>query len=91
MKTPDHDRAMQRVKVGATGLAIVALLIWLTSAIFGSVRERPASVTGATRADVVANLASTNISDPAAEPLSDIGVAPSTQSNETAPGTGARR
>lgn len=80
----DPGQTVQRVKVGLTGLALVLLLIGLASAIFSSAsKERPVDVTGAPKADIVANLSVTNddaIADAAktSEPLAELGVAPST-------------
>lgn len=74
----DHEQIMQRVRVGMTGLAGVALLIALASAIFSSVSdEAPANGEGAARADTVANLM-VNQAAPEApnEPLAELGVAP---------------
>lgn len=78
----DHAQAMQRIRVGMTGLAAVILLMVLSFAIFSSAnREAPVSAAGASNASVVANLTG---SDNAAsdrtrdEPLAELGVAPST-------------
>lgn len=74
---------MQRIKVGATGLAAVLLMIALASAVLSwASKEPPIAVAGAPKADVVANLTQANASDPAAdatakEPLAELGVAPS--------------
>ncbi|NLS28960.1 hypothetical protein S2M10_39740 [Sphingomonas sp. S2M10] len=78
----DHAQAMQRIRVGMTGLAAVILLMVLSFAIFSSAnREAPVSAAGASNAAVVANL--TGIDNAAAdrthdEPLAELGVAPST-------------
>nr|WP_315384718.1 hypothetical protein [uncultured Sphingomonas sp.] len=78
----DHAQAMQRIRVGMTGLAVVVLLMMLAFAFFSSVnREAPVSAAGASNASVVANL--TGIDNVAAdrtrdEPLAELGVAPST-------------
>ncbi|MBX9882250.1 MAG: hypothetical protein K2X73_09785 [Sphingomonas sp.] len=82
-KAIEPAQAIQRVKVGMTGLAFVLLLIGLASAIFSAVnRERPVAAIGAAKPDVVANLTNANITDPLAsaqkEPLAELGVAPST-------------
>lgn len=67
---PDHHH-IQRLKVGAVGLAIVVVLIVIAGAILGSVaRQRPA-VAGQ---DSVTNMAVANTG--AAEPLAELGVAP---------------
>ncbi len=94
MKTVhEPGQSMQRVKVGMTGLAIVLLLIGLASAILRSVNhERPVASPGASKADVVANIAAVNETDPAGEPLAEIGVAPAEQGNSaTAAAVPARR
>lgn len=78
----DHAQAMQRIRVGMTGLAAVILLMVLSFAIFSSAnREAPVSAAGASNAAVVANL--TGVDNAAAErtrdePLAELGVAPST-------------
>ena len=83
---------MQRVKVGMTGLAIVLLLIVLASAILRSANhERPVASPGASKADVVANIAAMNDADPAGEPLAEIGVAPAGQGNAAAPAEARRK
>lgn len=85
---PDRDpsQAMQRVKVGLIGLAAVMLLIGLASVIIGSAtRERPVDVIGAPKPEVVANLAIDNGLAPSTEPLAELGVAPS--ANSQAPAT----
>lgn len=75
MERPDSQQALQRVKVGAIGLAAVVLLIALASAIIGSAtRERP--VGGAAQANIVAEIAQTNTEAPDGEPLAEMGVAP---------------
>lgn len=87
----DHEQTMQRVRVGMTGLASVALLIALASAIFSSVSdEAPVRADGAPKPDVVANLTAANQAAPEGpnEPLAELGVAPGTAavvSNEAAP------
>jgi hypothetical protein len=76
---------MQRVKVGVIGLAAIMLLIGLASVIIGSAtRERPVSAIGAPQPAVVANMAMDNGSAPADEPLAELGVAPSTNSQAPA-------
>ncbi len=89
------QQSMQRVKVGMIGLALVVLLIGLASAIFAAAnRERPVEAAGAGKADTVANLTIANTTEPAAaEPLAELGVAPSaTDGNTGAPAAkGTRR
>lgn len=76
---------MQRVKVGLIGLAAVLLLIGLASLVIGSAtRERPIGGIGAPQPEVVANMALDNAAGASAEPLAELGVAPST--NLQAPG-----
>ena len=81
----DSGQTAQRVRVGVTGLAIVLLLILLASAVVRSVGHERAS-----RAALAANLAQANSADPS-EPLAEIGVAPSGQSNDSAPTESGRR
>jgi hypothetical protein len=75
----DTSQALQRVKVGLTGLAAVVLLIALASAIMRTAtRETSVSGAGAAKVDVVANMADGNSSDDGTgEPLAELGVAPS--------------
>ncbi|HXH16486.1 MAG TPA: hypothetical protein VNJ10_10185 [Sphingomonas sp.] len=76
----EPSQSMQRIKVGMIGLAAVVLLIGLASAIIGSAsRERPVATAGAAQADVVAKLgvSNTTIVAAAGEPLAEMGVAPS--------------
>lgn len=87
---------MQRVKVGMTGLASVLLIIALASAVLSwASKEPPVNAAGSPKADVVADLAQSNTSEPTVpdkpkEPLAELGVAPSAAadpalSNATAP------
>ncbi|UIJ44452.1 hypothetical protein LZK98_15475 [Sphingomonas cannabina] len=71
---------MQRVRVGMTGLASVLVLIALASAVFNSASRAPAEAVGASKAATVANLADASLdnSTKPAEPLAELGVAPST-------------
>lgn len=85
--TPHHDsaQAMQRVRVGLTGLAMVLVLIGLASAIFTAAnRDGPVSAIGASNATVVANItdAGNVISGKLDQPVTELGVAPSTGSTE---------
>ncbi|MDQ0252510.1 hypothetical protein J2W22_004598 [Sphingomonas kyeonggiensis] len=79
---------MQRVRVGLTGLAMVAVLIVLASAVFTSAnREQAVSAIGASNSAVVANM--TAIGNTLGEkikeePLAELGAAPSTTSTEKA-------
>lgn len=82
----DSAQAMQRVRVGLTGLAMVLVLIGLASAIFTAAnRDGPVSAVGASNAAVVANItdAGNVISGKLEEPpVAELGVAPSTGSTE---------
>ena len=74
----DPSQAIQRVKVALIGLGAVMGLIGLASVIIGSAsRERPISAIGAPQPQVVANMAIDNGADSVAEPLVELGVAPS--------------
>ncbi len=84
----EPSQSMQRIKVGMIGLAAVVLLIGLASAIIGSAsRERPVATAGTAQADVVANMAVSNVIDTksAGEPLAEMGVAPSANAQAPAP------
>ena len=82
----DSAQAMQRVRVGLTGLAMVLVLIGLASAIFTSAnRDQPVTAIGASNALVVANMADTGnivVVSGKDEPIAELGVAPSTSSTE---------
>ncbi|WP_373423012.1 hypothetical protein [Sphingomonas kyeonggiensis] len=88
MGSPDTAQTMQRVRVGLTGLAMVAVLIVLASAVFTSAnREQAVSAIGASNSAVVANM--TAIGNTLGEkikeePLAELGAAPSTTSTEKA-------
>lgn len=76
LRTGSPSQTSQRVRVGALGLGVVALLIAVAAAMFGAVaRERPASAPGGAKAEIVANMASGNAVAGSAS-LSDMGVAP---------------
>jgi hypothetical protein len=84
--TSHHDsaQAMQRVRVGLTGLAMVLVLIGLASAIFTAAnRDGPIS-SAATNSAVVANItdAGNVIAGKLDAPVAELGVAPSTGSTE---------
>ena len=87
---PDSVQAMQRVRVGMTGLASVLVLIGLASAIYSSAnREEPVAAIGAARAEVVANMTGAEPANEAAnkdasEPLAELGVAPGATATEPA-------
>lgn len=81
----DATQAMQRVRVGLTGLVMVLVLIGLASAIFTSAsRDGAVIAAGASNAAVVANMTEGNVMAAAGkdEPLAALGVAPSTTSTE---------
>jgi hypothetical protein len=92
----EPTQTMHRVRVGMIGLALVVLLIGLASAIFSVAnREEPVAATGAPNAETVANMASLdNGAADVAEPLAELGVAPSTAGaepgNAAAPTAGER-
>ena len=79
----DAGQTTQRIRVGMIGLAAVLLLIGLAAAIFATAsRER--AVSGGARPDIVANLAIANDTATAGanEPLADLGVTPSTATED---------
>ncbi|MFL0412611.1 hypothetical protein ACH0CP_02145 [Sphingomonas sp. 179-I 2A4 NHS] len=87
-----HNQAMQRVKVGLVGLALVVLLIGLASAIFSAAnREKPVAAPGAPQTGALTNLTVTNTSDAANEPLAELGVAPSATDPSPSPAPEANR
>ena len=84
--SPDTVQTMQRVRVGLTGLAVVAVMIALASAI-GNWRTRDTAVSaiGASNIAVVANMTAVGntLGEKAKdEPLAELGAAPSTTSTE---------
>jgi hypothetical protein len=87
MSQHDSAQAMQRVRVGLTGLAMVLVLIGLASAIFTAAnRDAPVSAIGASNSSVVANITDGSgnvvVEKSKDEPLAELGVAPSTGSTE---------
>lgn len=87
----DSAQAMQRVRVGLTGLLMVLIVIGLASAIFSSAnREEPVDAIGASNATVVANMTDGNqvVEKAKADPVAELGVAPSTGTAETANAAG---
>jgi hypothetical protein len=81
--SPSSHQTVQRVKVGMVGLALVILLIGLASAIFSAAnRERPLAVDPS---NVAAAKLAANTTDPANEPLAELGVAPSADTNTAQP------
>lgn len=69
---------MQRIRVGVTGLAAVVLLLALATALATGVRRNAATEPRPPLADNAANVQATpsNVIDPNAEPLAQLGVAP---------------
>lgn len=83
LRTVPPSHSSQRVKVGAIGLGIVVLLIAVAAAVLGAVtRERPVTVPGGAKPEIVANMAGTNTASPSAA-LSDMGVAPGVGNSAT--------
>ncbi|WP_331014657.1 hypothetical protein [Sphingomonas sp.] len=93
----DSAQAMQRVRVGMTGLLIVLVLIGLASAIFSAAnRDDPVAAIGAPNASVVANMtdgggANTVAEKGKDEPLAEMGVTPSTGATEAVETTAGQR
>jgi hypothetical protein len=81
----DSAQAMQRVRVGMTGLAMVLVMIGLASAIFTSASRGDGTAIGSSNGSVVANMADGNviIGTETVVPTGELGVAPSTASTET--------
>lgn len=84
--TSDRSQAIQRVKVGMIGLAVVVLLIGLASAIMRTVtREPPVTTVGAPKAEVVANMSGgSSAKSEGSEPLAELGVAPAVANDQAA-------
>jgi hypothetical protein len=99
MKSGSHQdsaQAMQRVRVGMTGLLIVLVLIGLASAIFSSAnRSDPVAAIGAPNASVVADMTDGSGANAAEkgkdEPLAEMGVTPSTGATEAVDATAIAR
>ncbi|MEN2746745.1 MULTISPECIES: hypothetical protein [Sphingomonas] len=81
----DQSQLLQRLRVGATGLVLVVLLIVLASALFRSAIDEPPITEDVTAVDESANVALANLTagNPD-EPLAELGIAPG-----TAPGNNA--
>jgi len=77
----ETTQSMQRVKVGMTGLAFVLLLIGLASAIFSSASKEPQrAVVGAPSTEAVTSMTTVDTAlEPPKEPLAELGVTPSTE------------
>ncbi len=88
IRSQESTQAMQRVRVGITGLASVVLLIGIAAAVWSSAsREAPVTAIGASNSAVVANMTGEGDAVEAAEaavaePLAELGAAPSTASVE---------
>ena len=79
----DSAQAMQRVRVGMTGLATVMIVIGLASVIFSSAnREEPVSAIGSSNLSLVANMTDGNTVADKAGPVAELGVAPGTGTTE---------
>jgi hypothetical protein len=75
----DQSQILQRLRVGATGLVLVVLLIILASALFRSAIDEPpigdeVALTNDSADTVVANVATPNPD----EPLAELGISPGT-------------
>jgi hypothetical protein len=78
-KSREHSQAVQRVKVGLIGLAVVVLLIGFASAVMRTAtREAPIAAVGAPKADVVATMTNAAVEQEVGEPLAELGVSPTT-------------
>jgi hypothetical protein len=74
---------MQRVRVAMTGLASVFVFIGLASAAFNyESKETAVTAAGAVRPDTVANIADGGLLNMIDEPLAELGIAPTTGTNE---------
>lgn len=82
MRSPDNNQMKQRVKVGATGLAAVVLIIGVASAIFTVASQDDPS--GVQNAAPVIGRETGNATPPRTnEPLAELGVAPGTSESPT--------
>jgi hypothetical protein len=83
----DSSQTAQRVRVGLTGLALVLLLIGLASVILNAARGEPrVTATGGANSAAVANLTDGVLDNGTPnEPLAELGVAPSTETNTAEP------
>lgn len=81
----DQSQLLQRLRVGATGLVLVVLLIVLASALFRSAIDEPPIGEDVATVEEAANVALANLaaSNPD-EPLAELGISPG-----TAPGNNA--
>lgn len=84
----DKRAAMQRVRVGLTGLGAVLLIVAVSAAIFETARHQPVSTNVASKEseDTVSKMLG-NTAEAPADPLTEIGVTPAgpTTANESAP------
>lgn len=85
----DQSQILQRLRVGATGLVLVVLLIVLASALFRSASdEAPVTETAAYSTDMGNAVDALNTVEPLPqdEPLAELGVSPGTApGNEASP------
>ena len=75
----DPSQLLQRLRVGATGLVLVVLLIVLASALFRSAIDEPPIGEDVATVEETANVALANLTagNPD-EPLAELGIAPGT-------------
>ena len=73
----DKRAAMQRVRVGLTGLGAVLLIVAISAAIFETARQQPGNSSAASNQTqaAVANMVGNSVEAPA-DPLTEIGVTP---------------
>ena len=78
---PHQGDRMQRVRVGVTGLAAVGIVVAVATAIASGLPRVPDNAATAT----ANGAATTNMVDPGAEPLAQLGVAPGGMTDKGAP------
>ncbi|MHA6723286.1 hypothetical protein [Sphingomonas sp. RS2018] len=83
---PDHAQTLQRVRVAMTGLLAVFVLIVVATVIYRMTNsERPVAAIGSARPETVANMTDSPMgNDVMPEPLTELGVLPSTPDNAAA-------
>lgn len=79
----ESTQTMQRVKVGMTGLAVVLLLIGLASVVFNAANRNTPGAGALANSEIASNAALGNRAD-ANEPLTELGVSPSTPADQAA-------
>ncbi len=74
----DQSQLLQRLRVGATGLVLVVLLIILASALFRSAIDEPPIGEDVATVEEQANVALANLAAPGNpdEPLAELGISP---------------